>query len=488
MTNRGSYDDFIEAVAQRESGGNDQLVNGRFVGRWQLSEELVGDFASARTEFDVYSDTDYQDGVFDGRWTGAFGIDSLQDFLDNRAVQEGIFRAYLDEISSALTSSGLIGWAGQTLNGDRITETGLLAAAYLIGVPALADWLDAADKGNVPRDGFGTPVTEYLSIFSGYDLPNGVVANQGGTGMPETFSGTDGSDILRGAGGRDELDGRGGWDVAVYDGPADDYAISRVFNGSLVVTPLRNRSEGPDTLRNIEQLSFADEMLTIADIVFGPDGVFRPGDRVDELRGGDGPDRLIGTAGRDRLLGLGGDDTLAGRGGDDELLGGAGRDRLTGDRGDDTLQGDAGDDTLDGGAGDDVARGRAGDDLLRGGSGGDTLRGGDDDDVLSGRTGNDRLHGDRGADTLIGGRGDDTLNGGPGSDTFVFGESFGSDKIVDFRPDRDIVDLREVPGLQRFADLVLSAEQGSALLVTDEGEIRFVGIDPSALGPQNILV
>ncbi|MCS5601570.1 MAG: M10 family metallopeptidase [Paracoccus sp. (in: a-proteobacteria)] len=96
--------------------------------------------------------------------------------------------------------------------------------------------------------------------------------------------------------------------------------------------------------------------------------------------------------------------------------------------------------------------GHQGDDQLRGGGGRDRLHGGYGDDTLLSGTGNDTLNGYAGDDVLSGQAGDDLLIGGGGADRFVFrlrGDN-GHDRIADFTPGEDVLDLRWL-GLERIA-------------------------------------
>ncbi|GAB2175797.1 M10 family metallopeptidase C-terminal domain-containing protein [Dongia sp. agr-C8] len=63
------------------------------------------------------------------------------------------------------------------------------------------------------------------------------------------------------------------------------------------------------------------------------------------------------------------------------------------------------------------------------------------DDKLSGGIGNDEIDGGLGNDTINGGAGIDKLTGGDGSDTFVFAKGETGDKIMDFVPGVDKLDL-----------------------------------------------
>ena len=80
-------------------------------------------------------------------------------------------------------------------------------------------------------------------------------------------------------------------------------------------------------------------------------------------------------------------------------------------------------------------------DSLHGDGGNDTLLGGAGVDMVAGGPGNDSLDGGFESDLLAGGLGDDTLAGGTGSDTFLFAPRNGQDRIDDFTPGIDQIDL-----------------------------------------------
>ncbi len=88
-----------------------------------------------------------------------------------------------------------------------------------------------------------------------------------------------------------------------------------------------------------------------------------------------------------------------------------------------------------------ILQGYEGNDELYGGKGRDHLYGGDDDDTLFGEKGNDKLYGGSGDDFLDGGKGRDYLRGDDGEDIFYFSKDSGKDKIPDFTPGVDKIDL-----------------------------------------------
>ncbi len=205
------------------------------------------------------------------------------------------------------------------------------------------------------------------------------------------------------------------------------------------------------------------------------------GDQPGSLRtdGGSGNDRLTGSAGDDILRGFQGADVLQGLGGDDSLSGGSGRDRLLGG---------AGADSLEGGKGKDMLAGQAGDDRLLGGGGRDLLKGSGGSDVLEGGGGKDKLVGGAGNDRLCGDRGQDILTGGAGADTFVFGRGHGADRIRDFTPGTDLIDLSGLSarGLG-FDELEISATPAGTRIDTGAGSLLLEDLRPGQIDADDFL-
>lgn len=199
---------------------------------------------------------------------------------------------------------------------------------------------------------------------------------------------------------------------------------------------------------------------------------------------------------------------LTGGRGADTLDGTDGADLICGSGGDDILWGGAGDDIVGGGRGADILAGGIGADWLQGGAGPDFLSGGDLSDpfgeldaaadTLDGGSGNDRLTGGGGDDTLIGGRGDDLLAGNEGADQFVFDRrAFGRDRIVDFTPGEDRLDLRGLglefervdtngDGLIGADDRGVSQEGPDLVMALRGGTIELAGV--TALTANDLLI
>ena len=146
--------------------------------------------------------------------------------------------------------------------------------------------------------------------------------------------------------------------------------------------------------------------------------------------------------------------TVAGDLGNDEILGSDGDDVLRGDLNSRDSGGSiGGDDVISGGAGNDRIGGKGGDDILFGGPGNDALWGDDGDDILRGGPGNDMLTGD-------------DQSGGSGADIFILSAGVGTDMIMDFEIDVDLIALAD--GLS-FEELSLGqGENGAILSVGDD--------------------
>lgn len=98
----------------------------------------------------------------------------------------------------------------------------------------------------------------------GTDTLINVVAVQG-SAYGDTLLGGAGNDVFIGSDGNDSIDGRDGSDSAIFSGNRSRYAVSEV-NGVITISDTSG-SDGTDTLRNIETFRFADQTLTLAQLL-----------------------------------------------------------------------------------------------------------------------------------------------------------------------------------------------------------------------------
>ncbi|MEO9337692.1 peroxidase family protein [Mesorhizobium sp. SB112] len=335
--------------------------------------------------------------------------------------------------------------------------------------------------GKLYRTAAGLAAQAAADLFN----PNGVASFQGMTLQQAMFNRTLNPGQLHIV--REIVNGNvaGDIDTAVYRDVRANYTFELNSDSSLVVDHTtfvepdqddgedegvpRLRSDGRDTVRNIEKLEFTDGSLNV-------------------ITGTSGNETLTGTAQDDLLIGLAGNDVINALGGNDILMGGTGNDTLNGGTGNDTyvfgladgndiiqelggtdritvatgaLTGLSFNETTAGGGNDDLViqfngqqitivdhfdqAGEAvesinfGDGTFNGYAfDGDYALSTDDNNtrsaaagvntVLAGTTGNDDLAGDTGDDLLFGGNGNDDLDGGDGDDLLVAGS--GNDELI----------------------------------------------------------
>lgn len=363
------------------------------------------------------------------------------------------------------------------------------------------DWLYGGDGSDIlgGQDGndmlWGGNGDDRIYGDAGADTLHGGVGNdilEGGEGN-DVLNGDDGNDILRGGAGNDNLSGDAGDDLmAGHDG--NDILAGGVGNDTMyggAGDDVLGGQDGNDILYGGigndhlygdggNDVLYGDDGADILDGGLGDDQLHGDGDD-DILHGATGDDQVFGDAGNDQLFGDDGNDTMDGGAGNDILYGGAGADQLSGGDGDDVIYGEVGDDVLHGDAGNDRLGGGIGNDKLDGGAGDDILGGHDGDDRLLGGDGNDKLYGDAGNDWLEGGAGDDEFWGGAGADIFSFGPNSGTDRIMDFMPGADTLDLNG----QHYT--LSDTPEGAALVLSGGGTIVLEHVSASAFQSDWIL-
>lgn len=397
---------------------------------------------------------------------------------DIERFQDGAFLEWIMYNWSKIRAEDTEPLAGQTLNGVELTTSGMILGAHLIGEGWFQGRYIKSGGIDIPTDGdgtTGTPVTQYIEQFGGYDLtdlsgvdpdiiPAGFASyfvtnhDQGNTfnrhsddnvdliGNSNTNdypmhlgSGNDrvygfgGDDTVFGAsGGNDYLDG--GTDdegdtlsYAEFDGPVDVVLIGNDIHAPSPTPVFRaTMEEGTDVFLNFEsivmtQLSDTFNVDPAAEASFQYNGI--------KLSLGGGDDQAQLGTGADTIFAGLGDDTIDAGGGNDVIFGNAGADFLFGNGGDDFFVFDFADGAnVNGGAGRDVAVASGPDgvtvDMIQqelecviGGGGADTITVGSLGDPLF----------------AAGAGGDDTFKitydwleaprilwGGEGADTFVF--------------------------------------------------------------------
>jgi hypothetical protein len=135
-----SYLGFKEAVAFKESRGDYQVINQfGYLGKYQFGIGTLN----------------------------LIGIYDAEAFLNNPELQEAAFYANASR-NKWILRKDITKYVGRTLNGIKITESGILAAAHLAGPGSVKKYLRSGGVQGF-SDAFGTSIKYYLNKFKGYD-------------------------------------------------------------------------------------------------------------------------------------------------------------------------------------------------------------------------------------------------------------------------------------------------------------------------------
>ena len=91
---------------------------------------------------------------------------SRKEFLNSPDIQEEAIVKLLKANKKVLKRQ-IKKYDGQLVNGVLVTESGLLAAAHLVGPGSVKKWMR---NGRMFEDGNGIKLTEYIQTFNGYQL------------------------------------------------------------------------------------------------------------------------------------------------------------------------------------------------------------------------------------------------------------------------------------------------------------------------------
>lgn len=144
-----NLDDFMEALAQRESSGDPTSINrSGYIGKYQFGRLALKE---------VGLDKKVKPHTFKENpeiWPEHEQDKAMAELIKKNAKYLG---DYLDK------------YEGKTVAGIKISQSGLLAGAHLLGPTNVKKFINSNGKF-IPKDGFGTPITEYISKFANYDL------------------------------------------------------------------------------------------------------------------------------------------------------------------------------------------------------------------------------------------------------------------------------------------------------------------------------
>lgn len=132
---------FKEAVAFKESQGKYRIVNTLgYLGKYQFGKTTL-------RRFKIYD---------------------THAFLKNPELQEKAFVA-LCKVNKWILRKDIKRSVGKTINGVKITESGILAAAHLSGAGNVKKFLRSNGNSRF-SDAYGASIRSYLKKFSDYDV------------------------------------------------------------------------------------------------------------------------------------------------------------------------------------------------------------------------------------------------------------------------------------------------------------------------------
>ncbi|MEM7087027.1 MAG: peptidoglycan-binding protein LysM [Bacteroidota bacterium] len=160
-----------EVVAEDDADHFQLFLGKTYVG----FKEALG-FKESQGRYSVINEYGYMGKYQFGKSTlKMIGIYNTQSFINDSRLQEEAFAANTSRNKWILRKD--IGrYVGRYMNGVKITESGILAAAHLAGAGNVKKYLRSGGAIQF-QDAFGTSIRYYLKKFSGYDTSL-IVANK----------------------------------------------------------------------------------------------------------------------------------------------------------------------------------------------------------------------------------------------------------------------------------------------------------------------
>jgi len=134
---------FKEALAFKESQGNYKKINSLgYLGKYQFGKTTLL----------------------------SVGIKDSLEFMNTPKIQEKAFIALLKKNKWELRNE-IKEFRGKIINGVRITESGILAAAHLGGAGSVRKFLKS-NGAKKCKDAYGSSISSYMKQFGGYETHN----------------------------------------------------------------------------------------------------------------------------------------------------------------------------------------------------------------------------------------------------------------------------------------------------------------------------
>jgi len=145
-----------------------KLNNDLFLGKTYVGFKEALGFKESRNNYKTINEFGYMGKYQFGKGTlQMIGIYNPQAFMNDARLQEQAFNAYTSR-NKWILRRDIDRYVGRYINGVKITESGILAAAHLAGAGNVKKYLRSGGTEQF-SDAFGTSIRYYLKKFSGYD-------------------------------------------------------------------------------------------------------------------------------------------------------------------------------------------------------------------------------------------------------------------------------------------------------------------------------
>lgn len=159
-----SWEEWLDEIGKRESGGNYGAVNKYgYLGKYQMGEGALADtgYYKGRSKGNLQE--------WQGQFTGKDNVYSKDDYLKNHRAQDNAMQENVKKQWNYAKAFGYDKSVGSKINGIEVTPSGLLAGMHLIGSGGVGNYLKNHGQKKVV-DGFNTDVEEYIKKFGDYDV------------------------------------------------------------------------------------------------------------------------------------------------------------------------------------------------------------------------------------------------------------------------------------------------------------------------------
>ncbi len=139
-----------------------------FLGKTYVGFKEALGFKESQGRYSVINEYGYMGKYQFGKSTlKMIGVNNTQSFLQDTKLQERAFSANVSR-NKWILRRDIERFEGRYINGVKVTESGMLAAAHLAGAGNVKKFLRSGGALNF-EDAFGTSIKYYLKKFSGYD-------------------------------------------------------------------------------------------------------------------------------------------------------------------------------------------------------------------------------------------------------------------------------------------------------------------------------